>query len=110
MTDAEKFWPRIDTSDPSDCWPHRLAHTATATTSINGRRQRVHRWAMELHLGRPLNRAERVVADCRNPRCVNPQHLRIVDQAALQQLRVDRANANNKHSKIRNVYRDCDGK
>ena len=49
--------------------------------NANGRNVRLHREAMERHLGRDLAPSEEVRQICHDKRCVNPEHLRVGSHA-----------------------------
>jgi hypothetical protein len=78
ISDAERFWSKVDMSDPAGCWPW------TGTRDVNGY-GRI-RWAgnagavasrvaLELTQGRPLGPGIQACHRCDNPPCCNPAHL-----------------------------------
>jgi hypothetical protein len=75
---ADRFWSKVDATGP--CWEWTAAKTHGYGTAWDGQRARpAHRMAWELLVG-PI--AEGLVLDhlCKNPACVNPDHLEPVTQ------------------------------
>ena len=75
-----KFWNRVDKTD--SCW----VWTGTRTGAQhdygrfylgNGKRIYAHRFSYELHVG-PIPEGLQLDHLCRNPPCVNPNHLEVV--------------------------------
>ena len=48
---------------------------------VNGKQRRLHRWALERALGRPLEASECACHRCDNPLCIEPSHLFVGAQA-----------------------------
>lgn len=79
-TEAERFWEKVDTS--GDCWEWTAYKLPTGygrfrvggADKNGGHIVMAHRWAYEVLVGQIL---EGLVLDhlCRNPGCVNPNHL-----------------------------------
>lgn len=74
----DRFWSKVDATGP--CWEWtaaRLSSGGYGAFRLNGKTQRAHRVAWELLVG-PI--PEGLVLDhlCRNPVCVNPDHLQPV--------------------------------
>jgi hypothetical protein len=70
----------------SGCWEwqgslDRKGYGEIHAPGYPNNRVRAHRFSYELFVG-PIPRARNIVIDhlCRNPRCVNPQHLEVVTQ------------------------------
>lgn len=80
----ERFWTRVDTSNPDGCWEwtgNRSGGTRTAPygrfqRTVNGKLQivRAHRYAYEITYG-PIPDGLRVLHRCDNPPCCRPDHL-----------------------------------
>lgn len=72
----ERFWSKVDKTNLSGCWLWLAGKNnhGYGRFSINNKYERAHRVAYELVKG-PI--AEGVTLDhlCRNPACVNPDHL-----------------------------------
>lgn len=78
-TAAERFWPKVDMSDPDGCWPWtarcdedgygRFRPDGTNTGDVGA-----HRVAFVL-AGGTLEEGECVLHRCDNPPCVRPSHL-----------------------------------
>ena len=72
----QRFWSKVDISDPDDCW----AWTASTTSDgygcirINCRLHNSHRVAWELENG-PIPNGIHILHHCDNPACCNPSHL-----------------------------------
>lgn len=77
----DKFWDRVDRSaGPDACWPWRLATNGSSPYCLfnhQGKRYGAHRFAYELVKG-PIAAGLQIDHLCRNPRCVNPNHLEAV--------------------------------
>ena len=74
----ERFWAKVDTRAPEECWLWTGGHDSNGYSSFGDTRG--HRFAYELVVG-PI--PEGMVIDhlCRNPGCVNPAHLEPVTNA-----------------------------
>ncbi len=95
---AERFWEKVDRRGPDECWPWTgCINRKTGYGSIYaGTGARVLRYAHHVALevfGRlsstPSHRVH-VRHSCDNPRCVNPQHLKIGTAQDNMQDREDR--------------------
>lgn len=72
----DRFWSKVDDSDPDGCWPW-LASTdkdGYGFFSVNRRNKRAHRVAYELTYG-PLDPEDVARHTCDNPPCCNPDHI-----------------------------------
>lgn len=76
----ERFWARVEPIE-SGCWNYNAARNRDGYTRIlaDGKRVGTHRYAYDLLVG-PI--PDGLVIDhlCRNPWCVNPDHLEPVTQ------------------------------
>lgn len=77
-----RFWPKVDTDDPSGCWLWTAAQNGVGYGVIGrggGENVYAHRAAYELLRG---SIPDGLVLDhlCRRPLCVNPWHLEAVTQ------------------------------
>jgi hypothetical protein len=74
----QRFWRRVE-KQPSGCWEWQgaLSEWGYGSLVIVGRKVPAHRFSYEIHTG-PI--PEGLVIDhlCRNPSCVNPEHLEAV--------------------------------
>ncbi len=71
----DRFWSKVNTDGV--CWEWTAAHTPDGYGSFNvtkTSRWRSHRWAYE-HLVGPIPDGLQLDHLCRNPPCVNPDHL-----------------------------------
>lgn len=80
-----RFWPKVDKSGgPDACWNWlgALSNRGYGAIYYRGADQPAHRVMMEL-LGHTVDYSKKQVVDhiCKNIRCVNPRHLRVVLQA-----------------------------
>lgn len=71
----DRFWAKVDKGDGCWCW------TGTGSRygmfwSGDGRRIGAHRFSYEMHRG-PIPNGMLVMHTCDNPKCVNPDHLRL---------------------------------
>jgi len=77
--DVEKFWTRVDRSDPNGCWPWRRGKClGYGNHSIGGRIIWTHRFAWQItHGGRCLEipKGMQVCHTCDYRTCCNPAHL-----------------------------------
>ena len=76
---TERFWPKVDRSEQTRCWPWLAAKTGWGYGSfdIKGRDYKAHRIAYELLIG-PIPEGLTLDHLCRNRACVNPAHLEAV--------------------------------
>lgn len=74
----------VDTSNgPTSCWPWLGTinkKTGYGKKTVKGRSILAHRWIYELLRG-PIPYGLVINHKCRNPRCTNPFHMEITDQA-----------------------------
>lgn len=91
---AERFWSRVDQSDPTGCWPWTGVVGVRAPYGVfyddDGRNKRAHRIAYELTHGVELATDQVVRHSCDNPPCCNPAHLLSGSQAQNLQDMVER--------------------
>jgi len=76
---AERFWEKVDASDPDRCWPWtgHLARNGYGRFSVGGKPEEAHRVAYELSIGAiPLGYT--IDHLCRVRHCENPKHLQAV--------------------------------
>jgi len=73
-----RFWGLVDIRSDDECWPWRgnKDQNGYGRFSLGGTLQQARRCAFVLRHG-PLGWGARVVAKCKNPACVNPDHLRL---------------------------------
>ena len=80
MTAWDRFWAKVEVGD---CWQWTASTTGGGYGQFfpgDGRRWRAHRWLWTQLVG-PLPEGLEADHMCRNPRCVNPDHIRIVTKA-----------------------------
>lgn len=70
----ERFWSLVDKTDECWLWTGRTDSGGYGQTSWNGQSKRAHRVAYELSVG-PIPEDRQLDHLCRNPPCVNPDHL-----------------------------------
>jgi hypothetical protein len=77
----ERFLAKVDMSVPEACWPWTAAKTSCGYGKIGvaGRTRPAHRVSYELFVG-PIPEGLTLDHLCRNPACVNPEHLEPVTQ------------------------------
>lgn len=72
------FWSKVDVQGDDDCWSWQAARNAKGygrfgpEMAVN---MMAHRYALELHLGRPVRDGHFACHRCDNPPCCNPNHL-----------------------------------
>ena len=73
---AERFWEKVDVGHPLGCWEWTAARGRADYGRFNagGRMVQAHRWAYERLRG-PIPDGLHLDHLCRNPPCVNPDHL-----------------------------------
>lgn len=76
----DRFWSHVNFLTPTGCWIYDIGdNTATgyATTSVNGKTVRAHRWAWE-HFNGPIPEGLTIDHLCRTRTCMNPNHMELV--------------------------------
>lgn len=77
---ADRFWQKVDRSDPTGCWFWTGALTrGYGSFNTGGKRKYAHRLAYEELVG-PIPDGLQIDHLCRVPNCVNPEHLEPVTQ------------------------------
>ena len=77
MSTWDRFWARVDVGL---CWEWTGSNDrGYGMFRLDGRTVRAHRWAWETLVG-PIPRGLHLDHLCRNPPCVNPDHLEPVTQ------------------------------
>ena len=76
--DIDRFWERVDRDGPNGCWSWRSYYcNGYAMLWAERRNMRAHRISYELVNG-PIPQGLVIDHLCRNPGCVNPDHLEAV--------------------------------
>lgn len=81
-TPEERFWSRVRMGSSHGCWEWTGAATSDGygRLNVNGRQMLAHRLSWELANGEIPKKMD-VDHRCSNPRCVNPDHLRVVTRS-----------------------------
>lgn len=80
-SDKERFWSKVNISDPKVCWEWKAAvnECGYGRFSVGTRLTRVHlkahRVSLALFLGSDISPEMFVLHSCDNPACCNPNHL-----------------------------------
>ena len=76
-SDKEKFWRRVDVSDPLKCWPWKghINKKGYGLVTIQKERFRAHRVSLALKDGALSAEKPHALHSCDNPKCCNPFHL-----------------------------------
>jgi hypothetical protein len=86
----DRFWAKVDVSDPDGCWPWIGSRFSSGYGSLfshidprtgNNRLVYAHRVSWELANGRKIPDGMSVLHSCDNPPCVRPDHLRVGTKA-----------------------------
>lgn len=77
-TEVERFWSKVDASGCCWQWTAAVAGRYGQFTVSQRDRRPAHRYAWELLVG-PIPHGMQLDHLCRNARCVNPDHLEVVD-------------------------------
>lgn len=79
--DVKRFWQRISPEPMSGCWLWLGSwdKQSYGQMQFGGRVQKAHRVSYEMHKG-PIPQGLHIDHLCRNPYCVNPDHLEAVTQ------------------------------
>ena len=77
----DNFWQQVEVM-PHGCWKWQRATTngGYGHFSLNGKDVRAHRYAFEQSVGE-IPQGHELDHLCRNPKCVNPQHLEVVTRS-----------------------------
>lgn len=81
LTPHERFWEKVDVGHPLGCWVWvgRRAANGYGRFWVTGGDVQAHRFAWEA-MRTPIPPGLTIDHLCRNKLCVNPDHLRVVDQ------------------------------
>lgn len=81
-TPEERFWSRVRMGSAHACWEWTGAATneGYGRFNVDGRQMLAHRFSWELANG-DIPKKMDVDHRCSNPRCVNPDHLRVVTRS-----------------------------
>ena len=106
---GERFWSKVNKNADNGCWEWTGAQYASgygryrAAGGRSGKMIRAHRASYEFHVGEAIPGGMMIDHMCWNRLCVNPDHLRLVDNQANQQ---NRASAQrNSKTGVRGVSR-----
>lgn len=78
----DRFWEKVDVEHPLRCWNWTAASKPEGYGKfyVDGHLKQAHRVAYELLMGSAIPDGFQLDHLCRNPRCVNPDHLEPVTQ------------------------------
>ena len=82
MTDLvlERFWDKVEVNQITNCWNFTsMLRNGYGRFKINNKILSAHRFAYEINKGK-IPEGLKLDHLCRNPSCVNPDHLEIVTQ------------------------------
>lgn len=107
---ADRFWARVDKSGECWIWTGFITHRGYGLASIvgaggNETSKQAHRIAYEIASG-PITDGRVVDHLCHTRACCNPAHLRLATAKQNAEHRIG-AQANNKSSGVRGVYRQA---
>jgi hypothetical protein len=90
-TVAERFWEKVDVEGVSECWNWKASTTRGGYGQfwLGGTQVKAHRVAWELTNG-PIPEGMYCLHQCDNPRCCNPNHIRLGSLAENMQECVER--------------------
>ena len=76
MSDAERFWSRVQKGPNNHCWIWIAGKQhGYGILRVGGRCVRAHRYSFMLNSGEPIPEGMNVLHKCDNPACVRPDHL-----------------------------------
>lgn len=87
---AARFWSNVQKTDSCWNWTGKsYFHYGYGKFNVNKKETRAHRYSWELHKG-AIPQGLFVLHNCDNPKCVNPEHLRLGTQKDNVQDQFDR--------------------
>jgi hypothetical protein len=101
ISDAERFWSRVDKTDGCWNWTAGKNNMGYGAFCLNGKTEKAHRVSYAWANGN-IPEGEWIDHICRNPACVRPSHLRIATPKENRE-NVDGAPRHNKNSGVRGV-------